>query len=105
MDKGNHPFIEEMFIIQTEEIELVGSLIRETSWKFTSKGTVLFKDGTCWNFRSPLGERSETKNKLKDMFEKTAAFYDTEIIFHRFQRDFSGDGWHNPAQGNSHLLN
>lgn len=91
MPEENHPFIEEMFIIQSEEIELVGSLIRETSRKFTSRGTVLFKDGTCWNFCSPLGERLEIKRKLADMVEKTAAFYDTQVICHRFQREPAQD--------------
>ena len=105
MSDDTQPAVEEMFIIQTEEIEVIGSLIRETAQGFTSKGTVLFKDGTSWGFRSPRGERLDIKKRLVDMFEKTAAFYDTDVIYHRFLEDLSPDDLYDPGQGKPRLMN
>lgn len=89
MLKRNHFSIDEVFIIKTEDIELVGSLMADISMEFSSKGTVRFKDGTFWCFESPPGERKDVRKKVVDMFEKIAAFYDTKIFSHRFKKEAS----------------
>ncbi|WP_022664272.1 hypothetical protein [Desulfospira joergensenii] len=105
MIEPNQKTIEEMFMIRTKEIEVVGSLIKETPEEFSSKGTVNFRDGTFWAFQSPPGERCEIKKKLEDMFEKTAAFYDTEIIYHSFKMDLSQEGSGDPSHTKPRFLN
>ena len=92
MLKQNHLSVDEIFIIKTEDVELVGSLMTDTSMEFSSKGTVRFKDGTFWGFQSPPGERHDIRKKVVDLFEKIAAFYDAKIFSHRFERDLSGKG-------------
>lgn len=84
MLESYHDKIEEMFIVKTKHIQLIGSLIRETPKRFSTKGTVNFADGTFWAFESPGGERWVVRRKLEDMFEKAAAFYDTEVIVRCF---------------------
>jgi hypothetical protein len=97
MFERNQCTIEEVFVVKTEAIWLVGSLIRETPEGFSSKGTAHFQDGTHWGFKSPRGERSEIRRKLIIIFEKAAAFYGTKVVSHRFEEGLSKAEWYRVA--------
>ena len=104
MPEQNQRAIEEMFMIKTDAIELVGSLIRETTEGFSSKGTVHFRDGTLWGFQSPRGERSEIRERLMSIFERTAAFYRAEVIYHNFQKAVPQEKLYSLTHATNHLL-
>ncbi len=85
MPERNQYGIEEVFIIKTDAIEVVGILVREPTEEFSSRGTVLFRDGPFWGFRSPEGERAQIRKRLMSLLENTATFYGANIIHHSFE--------------------
>ena len=76
--------IEEVFIVRTEAIDFLATLVRLSEDRVLANGRVLFQDGSQWFLESPEGERSAMREEVMTLAESFAGQYGAEVFRLRF---------------------
>jgi len=72
--------IEEVFIVQTEGVDFLATLVRLSEDRVLANGRVLFEDGSRWFLESPEGERGAMREEVMTLAESFAAQYGSEVF-------------------------
>jgi hypothetical protein len=83
--------IEEVFIVQTEAVDFLATLVRLSEGRVLANGRVLFQDGSRWILESPEGERSAMRQEIMKLAETFASQYGTEVFQLRFKEAMGFD--------------
>jgi hypothetical protein len=78
--------IEEVFVVQTEKVDFLATLVKLSEDQVLAHGRVLFADGSRWHLESPEGEREALREEVMTLAETFASQYGTEVFRLRFKR-------------------
>ena len=76
--------IEEVFIVRTEAVDFLATLVRLNEDRVLANGRVLFEDGSRWFLESPEGERGAMRKEVMTLAESFAVQYGAEVFWLRF---------------------
>ena len=79
----------EVFLIEAEEVHLVGTLTHLTDNKGKVDGRVKFHDGQKLHFSSQIEDRDVLSERLMIMCRSIADFYGSDMIHQKFRRDLA----------------
>lgn len=84
-EEGIQGEILEVFVIQTEEIDFFGALVRKNRGRFVVSGKVLYPNGKRRFFFSPEGEEKALRKNLVSLCQKLSNHYSTDYFHMTFE--------------------
>ncbi len=79
--------IREVFVIETDGIDLLGALVKKPTGAIGVVGRVVYEDGTRCVFNSPDGDEASLRKMLTNLCTRLAEQFGTEMISMKFHRE------------------